>query len=372
MKRTAVSLLALLAACGGSNSPPPVPSIALPSGAALKPFDAAHPSFAHPFGLAGAGSKVYVALGNSEESTFKPAGPGMLAAVVPSTGDVSTIDLGGGTGKQCLSPGFVRSAGSYLYVSCTGDFSSGEGAALVEVDPAGNGSVRRMLSLTVQPNGVAVSGNRVWHGDTASGHIYPVDLTTFTETGSPVALDCPQGTGPQAFRYTPDLISVGTDVYALCVTDLGGVLYRVDSNSGAIRSHVSVGPIATELTSLADGRIAVVNAGDNTVMLITPTSTDLTAQVAITLANVQTLQDIRARDHFLFTVASQTNTVQKIDLTAQGGPKVVAEANVGNGANPWNAYPLDDDQVIVSNLLANNLVAITSTCGTGKVCWTAQ
>jgi len=374
VKRIAVPLLALLVACGGSNeAPAPVPSIPLPSGSALKPFDAAHPTLAHPFGLAAAGDKIYVALGNSEETTFTPAGPGMLAAVVPSSGNVSLIDLGGSSGKQCLSPGFVRSAGSYLYVSCTGDFSSGAGAALVEVDPAGNGSVRRVLPLTVQPNGVAVAGNRAWHGDTASDRIYPVDLTTFTGTGSPVALGCPKGSDPHsAFQYTPDLIAVGTDLYALCVSDIGGVLYRIDANTGAIKSHVAVGPIATELTSLADGRIAVVNSGDNTVLLITPTSTDLTAQVAITLANVQTLQDIRARDHFLFTVASQTNTVQKIDLTAQGGPKVVAEANVGNGANPWNAYPLDDDQVIVSNLLANNLVAITSTCGTGKVCWTAQ
>jgi hypothetical protein len=362
-------LLALLAACGGSNNaPPPVPSIALPSGSALKPFDAAHPTFAHPFGLAAAGDKVYVALGNSEESTFTPAGPGMLAVVVPSTGDLSLIDLGGSTGKQCLSPGFVRSSGAYLYVTCTGSFPSGEGAALVEVDPAGNGSVRRVLPLTVQPNGVAVAGNRAWHGDTAPGRIYPVDLATFTETGSPVALDCPQG--PQGFRYTPDLLSVGTDLYVLCATDLGGVLYRVDSNTGAIKSQVQVGPTATELTSLDDGRIAVVNAGDSTVMLVTPTATALTAQVAVTLRNAQNLQDIRARGHFLFTVGSQTNTVQKIDLTAQGGPRVVAEANVGNGANPWNVYPLDDDQVIVSNLVANNLVAITSTCGTGKVCWT--
>jgi len=368
--KSIVPVLILAAACGGANKPPPVPSIPLPSGANLKPFDAGHPTFAHPSGLAGLGDKVYVALGNSDSPTFTPSGPGMLAVVVPSTGSVSLIDLGGSSGKQCLSPGFVRAAGSYLYVSCTGIFGSTTGAAIVEVDPAGNGSVRRTLSIGVNPNGVAVAGNRVWYGDTSSDRIFPVDLGTFTSAGDPVALGCPQGSGKGAFRYVPDVAPMGADLYALCASDTGGVLYRVDPGSGAIKSQVSVGPTATELTSTPDGRIAVVNAGDSTVMLVTPTSSGLSAQVAVTLANAQNLQDVRARDHFLFTVASQTNTVQKIDLTAQGGPKVVAEANVGNGANPWNVYPLDDDQVIVSNLLTNNLVAITSTCGTGKVCWT--
>ncbi|TMA39394.1 MAG: hypothetical protein E6J82_16585 [Deltaproteobacteria bacterium] len=372
MKRI-VPVLILVTACGGANKPPPVPTIALPSGDALKPFDPAHPTFAHPAGVAGFADKVYVALGNSDSPTFRPSGPGMLAVVVPSTANVPVIDLGGSTGKQCLSPGFVRAAGNYLYVSCTGAFGSTTGAAIVEVDPAGNGSVRRALSIGVNPNGVAVAGNRVWYGDTSSDRIFPVDLATFTSAGDPIALGCPQGSDPMsAFRYIPDVAPMGTDLYALCASDIGGKLYRVDPGTGAIKSQVSVGPIATELTSTADGRIAVVNSGDSTVMLITPTSTGLSAQVALTLPNTQNLQDIRARDHFLFTVASQTNTVQKIDLTAQGGPKVVAEANVGDGANPWNVYPLDDDQVIVSNLLTNNLVAITSTCGAGKVCWTVR
>ena len=372
MKRF-VPVLILVIACGGANKPPPVPSIALPSGDALKPFDPAHPTFAHPTGVAGFADKVYVALGNSDSPTFRPSGPGMLAVVVPSTGNLSVIDLGGSTGKQCLSPGFVRAAGNYLYVSCTGAFGSTTGAAIVEVDPAGNGSVRRALSIGVNPNGVAVTGNRVWYGDTSSDRIFPVDLATFTSAGDPIALACPQGSDPMsAFRYIPDVAPLGTDLYALCASDIGGKLYRVDPGTGAIKSQVSVGPIATELTSTADGRIAVVNSGDSTVMLITATSTSLSAQVALTLPNTQNLQDIRARDHFLFTVASQTNTVQKIDLSAQGGPKVVAEANVGDGANPWNVYPLDDDQVIVSNLLTNNLVAITSTCGAGKVCWTVR
>jgi hypothetical protein len=372
MKRI-VPVVIVLTACGGASRPPPIPTIALPSGDALKPFDSSHPTFAHPAGMAGLGDKVYVALGNSDLPYFTPSGPGMLAVVVPSTGNVSTIDLGGTGGKQCLSPGFVRAAGSSLYVSCTGMYGSGTGAAIVEVDPGGSGSVRRKLSIGVNPNGVAVSGNRLWYGDTASDRIFPVDLGTFTSAGDPVALGCPQGTDPQrAYRYIPDLMPVGTDLYALCASDIGGVLYRVDPTNGAVKSHVAVGPIATELAAIADGRIAVVNSGDNTVMLVTPTSSGLSAQVALTLSNVQTLQDIRARDHFLFTVASQTNTVQKIDLTAPGGPKVVAEANVGDGANPWNAYPLDDDQVIVSNLLTNNLVAITSACGAGKVCWTVR
>ena len=372
MKRTAICL-SLIAACSGADRPPPVPTIPLPSGTALKPFDAGHGSFAHPAGMAQMGDKVYVALGNSDLPYFTPSGPGMLAAVDPGSGAVSTIDLGGSGGKQCLSPGFVRASGNYLYVTCTGEYGSSTGAAILEVDPAGTGSVRRSLSPATNPQGVAVAGNRLWYGDTASGRIFPVDMGTFTSAGEPVALGCPQGTDPsRAYRYVPDLMSAGGDLYALCASDIGGALYRLDPTTGAVKSQVAVGPIPTELTSTGDGRIAVVNSGDNTIMLITPGNPTLSAPVALTLPNVQTLQDIRSHGQFLYTVASQTNTVQKVDLNAQGGPKVVAEANVGDGANPWNALPLDDDQVIVSNLLTNTLVAITSICGTGKVCWTVR
>jgi hypothetical protein len=71
-----------------------------------------------------------------------------------------------------------------------------------------------------------------------------------------------------------------------------------------------------------------------------------------------TLQDVRASDNFIFTTASGSNTVQKIDLDASGGPKVIAEANVGAGASPWNILPLDDQSAVVSNQSGNNLVGV--------------
>ena len=47
---------------------------------------------------------------------------------------------------------------------------------------------------------------------------------------------------------------------------------------------------------------------------------------------------------------------KKVDLSS--GAKLVAEANVGAGANPWNILPLDDDQAIVSNQMTNTLVGV--------------
>src|SRR5438045_8672827 len=101
---------------------------------------------------------------------------------------------------------------------------------------------------------------------------------------------------------------MGTDLYALCASDSGGKLYRVDPGTGAIKSQVSGGPMATELTSTADGRIAVVNSGASTDMLITPTSTGLLAQGAVTLPNTPTRQDMRRRHPLLLSGASETKS----------------------------------------------------------------
>ena len=61
MKRPAFALLLALAACGGKyKAPPAQKSIALPTGAQLKPYDPAHPGNANPQGLAQVGDKVYV------------------------------------------------------------------------------------------------------------------------------------------------------------------------------------------------------------------------------------------------------------------------------------------------------------------------
>ena len=49
--------------------------------------------------------------------------------------------------------------------------------------------------------------------------------------------------------------------------------------------------------------------------------------------------------------------MQKIDLGASGGPKVVAEANTGDGTSPFNLEPIDDDQVVVVNYATSDVVS---------------
>ena len=75
-------------------------------------------------------------------------------------------------------------------------------------------------------------------------------------------------------------------------------------------------------------------------------------------SGTSTLRDVRARGQFLFTVAWASDTAQRIDLAAEGGPRVVAEASVGEGSRPWNILPLDDDQAIVSNEMASTITAV--------------
>jgi hypothetical protein len=155
-----------------------------------------------------------------------------------------------------------------------------------------------------------------------------------------------------------DVQAIRGEVYALCASDTSGVLYRLDGATGEIKSHVAVGANPSELTGLDDGRIAVVNAGDNTLWLVTPSASGMTAEKVLTFASqTATLQDVRAYGNFLFTVASGSNTAQKIDLGFKGGPKVVAEATFGQGAGPYNILPLDEDQAIVANRGTNTIAA---------------
>lgn len=365
MKVLASLALAATAACGGGlQTPPPLASTALPDGSQLSPYDPAQPGQARPQGMAAAAGRVYITLSNQRDTANLPvnAGPGFLAALVPSTGQITKVDLGGSDGRQCQNPGVVRaSADGKLYVSCSGDFSGADSArAIVEVDPATNKMTRRAaIPDGLVPNGVAVTATRIWTGDTGSSRIFSIDRASFTAAAAePIPLDCPK-TDKTGFTYTPDVIAAGSDIYALCASDIAGAIYRLDGATGAIKGQTAVGAGPTELTALDDGRIAVVNFLDNTLSLVTTTASGaLTSTTALTFSSQTSgLQDVRAVGHILFTVASGSNTAQRIDLDAQGGPRVVSEANFGAGAGPWNILPLDAVQAIVTNRGTNTVAA---------------
>lgn len=367
MKRIALALV--FAACGGKfRAPPPQKSIPLPTGAQLKPYDPAHPGNANPQGLAQLGDKVYATISNQYfDGTAQPphtvnAGPGFLVAVVPSTGATTLIDLGGSDEHQCQNPGFVRDSNGLLYAPCSGDFTGFDsGRAVVEVDPA-TATVKRRAAIPDGrvPNGVAPGLSKIWMGDAFSLQVFSVDRTTFKAdpASSALTLDCPQ-TPRTGFSYVADVLILYGDLYALCASDIAGTLFRFDAATGAPKGKVDVGPTPSELSSTFDGRVAVINAGDNTLSLVTITGATLTADnKALTFpGGTSILQDLRSRDNFLFTVASGSNSAQKIDLTAKGGPKIVEAAAFGDGSNPYNILPLDDDQAIVTNRQTNSIAA---------------
>lgn len=351
--------LVLVAACSGKyKAPPSVPQIDLPAGAQLKPYDPAKPGLPRPQALVELNNKVWVTLTNSDPSTYAPAGPGFLAAVVPTTGAVDLVDLGGSGGKACQNPGYLRAAGGKLYVSCSADFS-GPGSSLVEVD--GTGKVTRIVALTTPPTQVAVSATKVWYGDAMSDMVRSIDLATFQTTTDAIELGCKTGTEGYPYHLVQDLLLEGSDLYALCAADVGGTstLSRLDPSTGVVRATVNVGPLPVAIASVGDGRIAVLTAGDSKLTMVTPSASGMTAEPAFTFASqTSALQDLRSRNGFLYTVASGSNTVQKLDPHAQGGIQVVGEKNVGAGANPWNILPLDDDQALVTNWVAGNVVSV--------------
>jgi hypothetical protein len=354
MRRMFPLLLAL--ACGGKfHAPSPVPTIALPDGSQLKPYDSTKPGKARPQVTAMANNKVYVTLSNQRDASPFPvnAGPGFLAAVEPSTGKISLVDLS--TSGPCDNPGFVRtSSDGKLYSPCSGDFSGSDAArAIVEVDPLANKVTRRATIPSGRvPSGIAATATKIWTGDAFSTTVFSIDRASFTaDTTAPIPVDCPK----QSFSYVADVMTIKGDVYALCASDTSGLLYRLDGATGQIKAQVAVGSNPSELAGLDDGRIAVVNAGDNTLSLVTPSASGLTAEKILTFSSqTAVLQDVKAWGTFLFTVASGSNTAQRIDLNQK---KVVAEANFGQGSGPYNIMPLDETQAIVSNRGTNTIAA---------------
>lgn len=363
MKRT-VPFLLLLAACGGKpRAPVSISNVPMPAGAALKPFDPAQPGLARPSVMTLYNGKAYIALGNYDAS-YTVRGPGMLAVLDPATGSLSTIDLGGASGKQCLQPSWVRESGGKLYVTCSGNYSPGSGEALLEVDPA-TAKVTRALQPPVVPSGMAFTASRIWFGDAFSGAVYAVDRGDFSLVAGPLQIPCP-GTG---YQTTNDVILVQGDLYAACSNGDGGILSRLDASTGAVKMQADSGPIAVEYTETGDGRIAIVSGGDSRLRLVTIGASALTVEEAYTFVGTSAIQDVHARGQFLFTAASGSNTVQKLDLTKTGSQMLVGEAPVGESASPWNIVPLDDDRALVTNQASDNVVVVSSDCSEHKACW---
>jgi hypothetical protein len=354
MRHATALFLLLVIACGGSNQVPrPLQKIPLPRGAALKPYDPNNPGTPHPYGMTSVDGKVYVALGNLR-ADYKMGGPGMLAAVVPSTGAVDLIDLGGADGRACQNAGSVKTDGSRLYVSCGGDFNPPQtGHALVEVDPVTRNTRTLAFGASFAPAGVGITADKIWVGKASEAKLVSVDRASFTSSASPVSLECPQ----KFYSYVPDLVGTGTDLYALCASDSAGVLYRLDPATGVVRGKADVGASPTSLVQTGDGRIAVLCSGDSTLWLATPgTNGSVSASLAYTFASANaTLQYVRAFGRFLYTTASSSNTVQKIDISAASA-KVVAEQQTGTA--PWDVVPLDEDLAVVSNSLSDDLSGI--------------
>jgi len=362
MRRT-VLLLAFAAACGSAhNARPPLTKIPLPKGTALKPYDAANPGTPHPYNMVQLGDKLFVALGNLR-SDYSVGGPGFLVGVVPSQGFTDVVDLGGADGHECQNSGAVRTDGTLLYVTCAGDFNGTGGRALVEVDPAAAKATRtRRLSDAQSPSGVAVTASKVWMGLSGSASLISVDRTSFaladgSDSQQAIELECPH----KIYAYVPDLLAVGSDLYALCSSDQAGVLFRLDPASGALRGQANVGATPTALAATPDGRVAVVCSGDNTLWVATPAqSGTITAQLAHTYANgTSTLQGVRSSARYVFTTASGSNTVQKIDVSVSPA-KVVAEATMDTGTAPWDVAPINDDEVVVSGSLSDDLIGLTA------------
>ena len=377
--RSAVPLLAILStalvgACGGKTSAQaPVSTIALPSGAALKAWDTTKVNAASPAGMAAVSTtQIYVALNNIDPASYAPNGPGLLVGFNPYTGSTVTIDLAVATPiapaeRSCASNGVVKADSGKLYAACSGSYSTpaGSGRALVEVDP-GTNAVTRILalppSLSFMPYALAAASTKIWLGNAAAPSLASVDRATWalvdgaSASQPPVAVNCTDTT----FGYISDAAVYGGELFVLCGSNSNGEIVRLDAATGAFKDKKLVGAQPVKMTQLPDGRIAIVNSIANTVSFVTIAPTALTvAKDAIVLGAGADLEGVAFFDRYLFTVSSATQTVQKIDLAATGGPKIVAEVNTGNGSGPLSVVPLDANHAVVSASLTGKIVGVT-------------
>jgi DNA-binding beta-propeller fold protein YncE len=246
-------------------------------------------------------------------------------------------------------------------VVCSGGFSDPGGRLVAEVNPQTNAVAHSQTPpATVQPSAIAVAATKVWVGDFSLPRLYSLSRADFSivdgaDSGHPlITLPC-----PAAYSYVADLLVVGSELFALCgATD--GLIVRLDASTGALKGPaVGVGgqPVAMALTS--DGRIAVTNSTSDQLSLVTD-GANVTAVVnAVPFSKSATLQDVKARGRFLYTVASGTNAVQKIDLAAQDQTHlIVAEKATGAGSGPYGILPLDDNQAVVTNNLTGEVVGV--------------
>ena len=172
----------------------------------------------------------------------------------------------------------------------------------------------------------------------------------------PVAVNCTDTT----FGYISDAAVYGGELFVLCGSNSNGEIVRLDAATGAFKDKKLVGAQPVKMTQLPDGRIAIVNSIANTVSFVTIAPTALTvAKDAIVLGAGADLEGVAFFDRYLFTVSSATQTVQKIDLAATGGPKIVAEVNTGNGSGPLSVVPLDANHAVVSASLTGKIVGVT-------------
>ena len=346
----ALVLSALAAGCHSSNTvPAPLPAVEMPKGDALKPWSSATPSKPWPQARAQLGDKVYIALGNlaANDPYLPPAGPGLVVALVPSTGAQTVIDLGGADGHQCSNAGALKADGGKLYVTCSGPFGSTAGKQLVEIDPAGAGSVKRVAAIPGDfvPGAISIAGNRIWLGDLGSDRVLGVDRTTFVADSAPIGLSC----GTQ-YPFVSGMLTVGSDLYVLCAaTD--GYLLRLDAATGALKGDkVLVGALPLAIAHLDDGRLAIVNSTSGTLTMVTPGATLAVAKDVLKFQNSADLEDVRALGQFLYVVSASTQTLIKVDASQQL-PKILDEVNLNasgeSNANPTRAEVLDDNTAVV-------------------------
>jgi hypothetical protein len=367
VKPLSTLLLALAAGTVGchpkSRAPTPLPSIALPAGANLHPWSDASPSKPWPQGSVQLGGRVFVALGNvsATDPYLPPAGPGLVVSVVPSTGAQSVIDLGGDDQHQCVNPYALTADSGKLYVACTGSFGDDtRGRGVAEVDP-GAGRVLRFAPAPdgFMPSAVAVTASRVWVGDTSSDSVLALDRGTFAIASPAASLGCPQG---KYGAFIAAATVLAGDLYVLCgATD--GYVVRLDAATGAAKGDkalVGANPVAFTVTG--DGRLAVVNSTSTTLTLVAPSAGALAVQQdVLKFENSADLEDVRARDQFVYVMSAQTQTAIKVDISG-AQPKIVDEVNVNPSSqpnsNPTRIEVLDDDQAVVVDTGLGTMVGV--------------
>jgi streptogramin lyase len=292
-----VGVVLALALRGSDNqqagpAPTPIPALATPAGTPVAREPAARVSVGGaPFGIAAGAGAIWA----------PNTGNGTLARIDPATDAVvATIDLDASSSEPDSPELFpsvaVAASDSAVWASRLMQDGDTITAALLEIDPAGDG-IRREIVLDARPSALALDGDTLWVACRADDVLLRVD----TRSGQVVATIA---------VASPEHVAVGDG--AVWVASAGEpVLRRVDPASNAIVATIALDGVVRGLD--AEGGVVWVTTLPLGSFNGTLTRVSVATNAVLTSFPLTAPGEVAAADGQVWVIQPSISTISRVD-----------------------------------------------------------